>query len=191
MKQLTNEAVDLAAEKAKVTLRVFLGGPFIDPSKELPDANSYEGATLLRRRLYDDLTNDMACKVSIGEMEELIDIYKNFLGDDFDVSSMEIHHVVRRCNAIIIIPSSPGSFCELGYFSIFNRLCPNMMIILNSAYDSKPGYLHHGPVEQARQYGATVISVDLLDYDSVKTAVRKFLARMRVRAIHAPFRIAD
>jgi hypothetical protein len=102
---------------------------------------------------------------------------------------MEFAHVVEICDAVIIFPSSPGSFCELGYFAAADGISEKMLILLDSAFSKKRGYLHYGPAKQASLYGAKVLEVDYEDIDGIKSEVSSFVKRIAQKKMVKKFRI--
>lgn len=189
MRALEIESLALAQEKAGVKLRVFVGGPYVDLLADRPDATLYNGASRLRFDICKYISEVMEHTVTIGENRDLQDIYTNHLEKLFEASTFEIMHVRKQCDAVIIIPSSPGSFCELGYFSADNVICKKMLILRNIKYIDEPGYLHFGPSVQAKNYNAIVedISYDNLDYS--KTAIDNFLTTISLKIIASEVRI--
>ena len=98
-------ANDLTEFGRKSEFVVFLCGPSItDFSK--PGA-------VLRKRIKDDLEKE-GFTVILGEDDGL-----DALRDEFNLNAQtnELSFIKNRCNAIILIASSVGAYCELGTFS--------------------------------------------------------------------------
>jgi hypothetical protein len=189
LRQFEDEAVAQAAEKRRTDVRVFLGGPFIDIHKSRLSSYISDGAALLRHRLFFYLENNMGCTVSIGEMTELEDVYRENYGPSFDSATMEISHISNNCDAVIIIPNSPGSFCELGYFAASDDVCQKMLVLMNQKYASPPGYIHLGPVVQAQENNSIVHSVDYFNFEIIVGIVKLFVERIKIRKMKSKYRL--
>jgi hypothetical protein len=190
LKLLSREKIDLAAEKAKTDVRIFVGGPFIEPNnKRAPARTLYDGASHLRYKICRHISDGTNDHVSIGENAKLIEVYKGHFGSLYDASTLEVNHVRDHCDAVIIIPSSPGSFCELGYFSAVDEITRKMLILLNKKFERKPGYLHFGPATQAKLNGATVETVDYGDIRGSLEVVMEFVEFIRSKKLSMRHRV--
>lgn len=175
-RRLTEEAINRAAEKSKVTLRVFVGGPYIDLSKsKAPARKNYGGAQYLRFKICQHVDQVLGHKVTIGEDRNLEEIYRDYFSGSYNAAFMEMAHVVEESDAVIILPSSPGSFLELGYFAANPKVSKKMLVLRNEAFAKRPGYLHFGPSAQAKKLGATVIDAKYDSLNQVLKAVDEFL----------------
>jgi len=184
------ESAKLAARKAAVTLRVFVGGPYIDPLwSDLPEDKASNLALVARFKIRSFITGELGHIATIGEEADMEKIYREHLSDFFEASTMEFAHVVEHCDAVVILPSSPGSFCELGYFAAADEISEKMLVILDSSFSKKRGYLHYGPSRQASLFGAEVIEEDYNDIDSLLEAVKKFLMKVHQKKMISKYRI--
>lgn len=175
-RRLSDEAVNRAAEKSKIKLRVFVGGPYIDLSwKRAPPRKLYDGAQYLRYKVCRHVSDVLGYKVTVGESRPLEEIYKEYFSGRYNSALMEIAHIIDEVDAVIIIPSSPGSFLELGYFAASRKVSNKMLVLRNVAFAKKPGYLHLGPSRQAKDSGAIIHDVDYAETRGVLKKVDDFL----------------
>lgn len=184
------EELALAQKKALVQLRIFVGGPYLDRTKpDVPLAAENGGATLLRHEICKMLEDKFEHTVTTGEDVKLLNIYQNHLEDLYEASTFEFMHVKEHCDAVIIIPSSPGSFCELGYFSADDEICRKMLVLRSKEFVLKPGYLHYGPSVQAKNSHATIEDVDYIDTISVFDVVERFVKKLVIDKMRNKARI--
>jgi hypothetical protein len=190
LRQLELENLSLAQAKTRQRLRVFVGGPYVHPSFEVePDKTKYGGAAWLRWHICRYLRNDLEHDVTVGENEKLSAIYEGHLEELYEASTYEMLHVKDHTDCVIILPSSAGSFCELGYFASDDEICSKMMILRDISYQKEPGYLHFGPSEQARISHSDIHDVNYLNVEEVKEKVRAFMRKIALRLIRNRVRI--
>jgi hypothetical protein len=92
---------------------------------------------------------------------------------------------------VIIFPSSPGSFAELGMFCLPKVVAQKMCIVINARYKKKrASFLRLGPVKAAQQNNAQVVYVDYRKrnhvWEKVKEAVLQVKASKRRQRLLAP-----
>lgn len=102
------------------------------------------------------------------------------LGDDFDLCTYETH-LVNGSDLVILIPSSPGSFCELGWFGMQTAACTKMILLCDAAHPRNGSYLAEGPIRAAEQRRAIVKHVDYTDVGSCWDIVRRQIEHLRAR----------
>ena len=154
---------------------VFLAGPYIDPEQALPAGSSH--ATLLRYELFHRLQK-AGHIVSLGEYKEVIDAYKQELGDYHNAAVAEVGHAKDTAHAVVIIVDSPGSFAEIGAFAMKKEICEKMMVISDQAHKNSIGYVRTGPIDLSKSFGAIVEFINLPDIDPTEALVTKFIERL-------------
>lgn len=138
-------AEELAAIFSGQTMVVFLCGPSLsDLSKE--------GAKL-RQQLKEALEAE-AFEVVLGEddgLEDLRAMYGHYAHEN------ELQFIQGRCNAVVLIASSVGSFCELGLFSYKKAHAEDnktdFILILNEVFKGQKSYLNEGPASAIDDFG--------------------------------------
>ncbi|WP_124110797.1 hypothetical protein [Palleronia sp. THAF1] len=164
-----------AAQAKHEDFIVFLAGPFIDPTQPIPEDSS--PATKLRYELYSRLT-DEGHLVSLGEYKDVINAYKDELGSYHNAAIAEIGHATESAHAVVMIVDSPGSFAEIGAFSMKEEICRKMIVISDIAHEGSDGYVRNGPVILSESFGAEVRFVDLSAVDLTEHFIKQFLAKL-------------
>lgn len=158
---------ELAAIFSDQKMVVFLCGPSLsDLSKE--------GAKL-RKQLKDALEAE-AFEVVLGEddgLEGLRSMYGHYAHEN------ELQFIQGRCNAVVLIASSVGSFCELGLFSYKKVHAEDnktdFILVMNEVYKGHKSYLNEGPASAIDDFGK-VYWGNLDNFD-----VRPIIDRLRRR----------
>lgn len=139
-------------EKTKISVMVF--GPSLNYNKL---------SSRLRKYLIDKCNEHHI--VVRTEHENIIDIHKKVFGPGRDLCHMELK-AAAHVDAIIMIPDSPGSFVELGMFSIIEPIRKKTMIIFDYKYtspDARKSFVHLGPIAA---YDAVKSPIEYISYRS-------------------------
>ncbi|MEQ8952983.1 MAG: hypothetical protein RL120_02545 [Gammaproteobacteria bacterium] len=179
---LDQEKFRNAARAAGLERVVFLAGPYIETAKS-PRKNAKNKAAVLRYRLYHALEAD-GWIVTLGEYEKLIEAADPLLGDHNNAALAEISHARSAdTDAIIMLPSSPGSFLELGAFSNIEEICTKMIVIVDAQYQAHRNYMNSGPLKAAMDNRADIRFIDYADFDRCWEVASTFVtARARKKA---------
>ncbi|WP_417516163.1 hypothetical protein [Minwuia sp.] len=177
---LDREKFEHAARAAGLERVVFLAGPFIQTNKR-PRKNAKNKAMRLRYKLFHALS-DAGWAVTLGEYENLLKAPDALLGDENNAVLAEVLHARSdSTDAVVMLPSSPGSFLEFGAFSTIEEICRKMIIIIDEQYKDKKDYMNTGPVKGARDNGAEVHFIDYDEFDECLDEVDKFITRQARR----------
>ena len=65
----------------------------------------------------------------------------------FDLSQFE-EIVAELSSAIVIFPEAPGSFAETGYFSAINSISKKTILVLDSSFQNRDGFISIGPAKK-------------------------------------------
>ncbi|WP_146086582.1 hypothetical protein [Ciceribacter selenitireducens] len=172
---LDQEAFQNAATAAGLQFKVFLAGPYVETTGRKPGRGAVNKAKRLRFALYHRLT-EFGWVVTMGEYPNLIEAANPLLGARNNAASAELLHAKHSTDAIVMLPSSPGSFLELGAFALHADVCQKMLIIIDKKHENdKPNYLNTGPIPGAKKKGAEVMFIDYDDQDSCWAAVENFV----------------
>ncbi len=160
---------------------VFIMGPSME--KEDNSAMSEGGA----------LRKDLAQRCEVQSLEVITEhkeierkarkFAKERLGKGFDLTKYELL-VAQVCNVVAIIPDSPGSFAELGYFATNEGICPRMLILFNKKHKGARSYLCQGPLKAADHNHATIRYVDYGRPNRAWTELSKAIDIARAKMIH-------
>lgn len=173
IRALTVEKLELAARREGMQVTVFLAGPFIEPGKP-PKPSKKNTSSILRYNLHNYLVKS-AYNVTLGEYRELLGAYESNLGNVHNAALAEVGHARNSVDAVVILPSSPGSFSELGAFAIYKNICEKMLIIIDHQYKDKINYINLGPAIMAKGHGATILYLDYSDHKICQEAAESFI----------------
>ena len=158
---------------------VFLCGPTLSKASE-------DAGAALRLRIKTELEND-GFEVVLGEDDGLEDLRQKYNGM---AHLNELQLIKSQCNSVILIASSPGSFCELGLFSYHhvheNAKNTDFILILDQAYKDDISYLNEGPAKAIEDYGKLIhASFETFDFSDI---IRRLKNRRHVWFTSSPGR---
>lgn len=114
--------------------------------------------------------------VTLGEYLKLYEAAIDLFGSVNNSAIAEIHHARSNdTDAIIMLPSSPGSFMEFGAFSNIRPICEKMIVIVDQEYESATNYMNSGPIKAAKTNHAEVHFIDYTDFDRCWHFVKRFV----------------
>lgn len=93
----------------------------------------------------------------------------------------ERSHIKRHLNAVVVLPDSPGSFCEIGDWASDPDICKNLFLVIDATHEGKLNYINEGIVRLARSDGAEVSYLDYSDRANVATDCEGFLTQVSQR----------
>lgn len=181
LRSLTAEKLELAAHKEGMQITVFLAGPFIEPGKP-PKPLKRNKASILRYEIFKHL-DASDYDVTLGEYRELLEAYKVNLGPLHNAAVAETGHAKNKVDAVVILPSSPGSFSELGAFSGNKTICEKMLIVIDKRYEGAQNYVNLGPSILAKDLGSRVVYSDYSDHAECIRAVDEFVDHVKSRKL--------
>ena len=130
----------------------------------------------LRQVLKDQLEGE-GFEVVLGEDDGLEDLRTKYSGYAHE---NELQFIQGHCNAVVLIATSVGAFCELGLFAFDQaRGTDNktdFILIIAEDYEGDKSYLNEGPAAAIEDFGK-VFYADLNAFDS--TELMKRLRRRR------------
>ena len=168
----------IASARDKIPVKVLVMGPNLKaPTRE----------AALRRQIMQK-AREYATVVS-AECKELTSVAVKGMGEGHHLTVYEMF-LVDLSNLVVLIPASPGSFCELGLFSSSWKASHKLLILANNAFALSGSYVADGPITSAKRYGAVVQHVDYNDFDSacgfVKTQVDIIRAQAQMESFLGP-----
>lgn len=179
---LDQEAFQNAALAAGMQFKVFLAGPYIESTGKKPGRGKNNKAKRLRYELFLRLS-EIGWVVTMGEYPRLVEATNALLGSRNNAASAELIHAKESADAIVMLPSSPGSFLELGAFALYEKVCKKMLIVIDKIYqDDDPNYLNSGPIPAAEKNGAKIIYVEYDDHSACWGPVKDFITEQGQRA---------
>lgn len=156
---------------------VFLCGPKLDGT---------DPPAILRRAIKDRLEQEKF-EVVLGEDDGLDNPAIHNLG--INAQDNELAFISSRCNAVVIIASSAGSFCELALFSWhfvhddgdIDSSKTDCIVLISDEFRDHQSYLNNGPAKAVRSFGK-VEFIDFSTYDS-SALIERLKDRRGVRTL--------
>lgn len=180
---MNGDSLRRAAGSEEYGCTIFLGGPFIDPDDQAQFSDSV--SSKLRFELFHRLSSKNWV-ISLGEYRELINASAGALGEINNSAAAEIAHARDVADVVVMIVDSPGSFAEIGAFSMIETVCSKMLILSDQKYKENTGYVATGPVLMSKAFGAEVEYLDFCEFDHVENIVSDFVHKvMQKRALKA------
>ena len=181
------QAIDKAARAAE-EFDVFLAGPYIITAEPASSAvNDANDASRLRYFLYHSLVA-RGHTIYLGEDTELRQTGDAQYGAYNNAVLYERHYIKNHSDALITLPSSPGSFCEIGDWVSQRSLCEDMLILIDKQYEGKINYINEGVVKFAKTNHATVYYHSYADKDGVlgicDTFMESVAAKIRIEKLY-------
>ena len=173
---LTAGALAQAARNNERPVTVFLAGPFITPEVEVDSKSS--AAAKLRYELFHRLKSE-GFVVSLGTYPDLVASFEAGTEGYHNSAEAELDHAKGVASLVVMIPDSPGSFAEIGAFSLKKEICGKMIILADRAREKNLGYLNTGPIACAEVFGSSVERVDYKDVDACFKIVSAFSHKVK------------
>ena len=107
--------------------------------------------------------------------------YRKLLGFRRNLCGLE-YDAARHVDALIIIPDSPGSFIELGMFSLIGQVCEKTLILFSNCFsspDKQFNFVFLGPKLSYEERKAKIEFIDYQNTDLAWERVYEFLHERR------------
>lgn len=173
--------LEVAKRKAASQLNVFIAGPYVErgwSQERLAEASS---SARLRLALIDRVLGREHSAI-LGEHRGVAEVTGDNIPSTANVVLSELQ-LVESADAIVIIPDSPGSFCELGSWVMRDDFPPKTLILGNGEYQNIFGYVGNGVFSMAEDMNARVEWVDYNDIEAVDLIVGDFLSRIQDKLV--------
>jgi hypothetical protein len=164
----------------KVPIQIFLCGSGISPVKRNAKKKSAADIRLIMR---EKLKREFPrCAVKLGEHKPLIRAFKKVVGKSANLADHEVNLAKRKkMDLVVIFPSSPGSFAELGMFSLADPIAKKLIVFVNKKYKNKGSFLVEGPVKAAKLRTAQVHYVDYRHKTRIWNSLREIVIETKNR----------
>ena len=173
-----------SAERAKLLdeagrklekLEFFVAGPYIDPATgEESVPNNKSSAHRLRHFLNRNL-QDKGIVTYLGEDQTLREVGEKEYEEHNNAVLYERHYIMNHLDGVIVLPSSPGSFCEFGDWASDEATAKNTLVIIDQQYKEQHNYINDGVVKSARMNGAQVEYANYENKDEILGLSLKFV----------------
>ena len=162
---------------AKERFRIFLFGPALGSKQVVRRPSSKAGiekhARFLRYVIRKALQEERWI-VDFGESPELLKAWARLRGP-IDTGKMEYNHALAACGAIVILPSSPGSFCEMGMFATSKDISKKTLAVVHQEYKKAKSFFRRGLVRIFEQREGRCLYESYRDRDAVVNGVLEFV----------------
>lgn len=170
---MANDFVDFVKDYKSATI-ASAGKEHISVLVLGPNTSSRKPSAKLRKYIVDQCNKHRRITVT-GEHKSLIEIFKQVRGKFADLCHYELD-LADSVNALVIIPSSPGSFIELGMFSIIESICTNSLVLFDKKFESdEDSFVTLGAKRAFDNRGADTIYIDYTDKEQAWILVDQYL----------------
>lgn len=88
------------------------------------------------------------------------DLFEDLLEGQASNSLLSLEaQLANAVDLIILIPESPGSFAELGAFSMLKELAAKMLVLRQGKYKSDKSFINHGPIRLVKSYKGKIMDL--------------------------------
>ena len=117
-----------------------------------------------------------------GEHKSLVSAARRASKAGHNLCSYEFE-LARKCDVIVIIPTSAGSLVELGLFALNPDITIKCIVLFDENRKEDNSFVRHGARKAYRDGNAQVLNVDYSNVDFIwrKVETRIELARQRIR----------
>lgn len=172
--------IELAAKKdelarAQERYDIFIAGAYINIEKPVDDIeNSAHPGKVLRYKAW-EYYDGLGHSVYMGEDAELRKLGEKHYGPLANAVVYERHYIKANIQSLIVFPSGPGVFCELGDWATDKSICEKMLVIIDKEHEGATNYINDGVVKAARTYQAKVEYLDYADHAKILEVCDDFL----------------
>ena len=168
-------------EALKEGFRVFVLGPSCRSDEDVPqpknvintDGDIVPHAKYLRARIKRELEH-RGFTVDFGETYGILEAWRT-AHEGGNLASFEMDHAEDHCRAIVIIPASVGSICELALFAPERHLSEKTVAIIHKKYENDKSFFVDGIVKLLDDEKGKVRFVDYGEHDKCVEAALKFV----------------
>lgn len=169
-----------AAEKTAQRVQVFVAGPIIRREWTQDDWKAARASSRLRLDIKTHI-EALGHSVILGEHRGVKEMADGAIPSTPSAVVSETYLAVKRCQCIVMIPDSPGSFCELGAWAGHKDVASKMLILADRQYENETSYVNPSVFALAMTYGAQLRWVDYNDSSTAIPQVDHFVSLYQER----------
>ena len=164
----------------RIRINIFMCGAGVaSKSKRKSSHHRRDLRLFMRDRLRSEISR---CDVKLGEHRRLIRAFRAAVGKSANLADHEVNLAKRKkMDLIVVFPCSPGSFAELGMFSVADRIASKMVVFVDKAHRSSNSYLIEGPIKAAKLRTAKVQYVDYRNPAGIWSILREIVLEVKNR----------
>ena len=165
--------IDRVKRKLEESIEASLASTPLDLIVMGPSLEDQSPAATLRRKII-EAAQEYGVTIK-PEHQALIESASRRLGAGHSLTAYE-WYLVGVSHLVVLLPASPGSFCELGLLTANGDFSPKLLILADATYPRRGSYVADGPLTAASNYRAEVHFVNYNDFEFswslVKTVTR-------------------
>ena len=169
------ESIPIKVGKDK--FRIFLFGPSLKADQIVAeprfDDSLIDHARFLRYFVAKVL-RDAGWLVDFGEDPQMLEMWAKLRGP-IDQGKMEYDHAFAACGAIVVLPSSPGSFCEMGLFASSKDISRKTLAVVHAEYKDAQSFFRQGLVRVFQSRSGRCAYETYKNKEAVLAAIREFI----------------
>lgn len=161
----------------KNRFRIFLFGPALNVDEVVAEPSEAEGVDAHARFLRYYIAKELREQGWLVDFGESSDVYEAWVAHraPVDPGKMEYDHAFHACGAIVILPSSPGSFCEMGLFASSKEISSKTLALVHAEFENAVSFFRRGLVRIFQQRNGRCIYKSYRDKRSSLDAVLEFV----------------
>lgn len=175
-------ALSMAKTKVEVRLKIFVAGPEISKDWTKKEISKKSPPTRLRLKIKDLIEMRLMHEAVLGEHRGIFEMAEENLRSRANIAISEVQSL-QDAHAVVMIPSSPGSFCELGAWSRDPKICRKMIILGDKSFESDTSYVRVGVMKLATDRGAQLAWVNYNNWDDVEPIITRFVNEIEDDAV--------
>lgn len=159
---------------ASVSVDVLIMGPNIEGKR-------LNGAAKVRKIMLEKCKEFGARVLAVAaEHKKLIGVARKALGRGYNLCTYEMN-LAKKCDLIVLIPGSAGSFVELGLFALEEDACSKSVIFFDKKHKaSVNSFIHEGPRKSFKMRGALIHDVDYSEIEKILLRLKSIIDQRRV-----------
>ena len=164
----------IAEIQEETHFQVFVCGPAINRSASNKKCNGATIRTLISKKMSQE-------GITVVWVEHLVSKNEspNIKKYRFDNAEKEVIFAVKHADLVIIFPASPGSFAELGAFSINPKIAHKMIIVFDSRYKDKKSFVVTAVAKSAKKRKAIIKFMNYATPTKVWKGIERALVESR------------
>jgi len=168
---------DIDEKLRSTTINLLILGPSID-------GTALNGPARLRKSLLEKCPElGVSVFPVVAEISALVRAAKKKLKREYNLCLYEML-LVDQCDLIILIPASPGSFSELGMFSMKEDVCKKALVLFDRSHRNEKSFVNEGPRRAYKNQGAIILDIDYGNIDHVISHIKIQIEKQRAKKLY-------
>lgn len=170
---------DLALAASRMSrLRLFVAGPAVKLDWSPEELANKRPSVRLRLSIIDHVRS-LEHDFVLGEHRGMKEIAEKNIPSVGTIALSEVA-TINGCHAVVLVPDSPGSFCELGTWSAIPKISSKMLILSDKTYEEESSYMA-STLTLAIHHGARLSWIDYNDLPAARAILDRFIGEIHDR----------